>query len=102
MDSMSTLESLGSAEVEPAAATAPEAVDRNNNQITTTAEFSDNLSVPGLVRLRLLCGAIVNHTWVQHFITFLTVVNAKFLIIFTIELGMQLKMDGWFSILSLL
>ena len=67
MDSMSTLESLGSAEVEPAATTAPEAVDRNNNQITMTAEFSDNLSVPGLVRLRLLCGAIVNHTWVQHF-----------------------------------
>ena len=121
MDSVSTLESLGSAEVEPAAATAPEAVDRNNNQITTTAEFSDNLSVPGLVRLRLLCGAIVNHTWVQHFIIFLTVVNAVMLgvatydfvkenstlnsafattdmiilIIFTIELGMQLLYHGY-------
>jgi hypothetical protein len=38
-----------SAEVEPAAATAPEAVDRNNNQSTTTAAFSDNLSVLGPV-----------------------------------------------------
>jgi hypothetical protein len=74
----------------------------------------------GLHRLRLFCGAIVNHPWVQQFIIFLTVVNAVMLgvatydfvkenstlnlafettdmiilIIFTVELIMQLLFHG--------
>ena len=81
----------------------------------------ENKQIQGLNRLRLLCGAVVNHTWVQHFIILLTVVNAVMLgvatydfinqnptlnsafattdmiilIIFTIELGMQLLVHGY-------
>ncbi len=75
----------------------------------------------GMNRLRLICGAIVNHPWVQHSIIFLTFVNAvmlgvatydfvkenstlnmafettdqAILTIFTIELVMQFLFHGY-------
>lgn len=87
----------------------------------SASAVQENKQIQGLNRLRLLCGAIVNYTWVQHFIIFLTVLNAVMLgvatydfinenptlnsafattdmiilIIFTIELGMQLLFHGY-------
>ena len=81
----------------------------------------ENKQMQHMNRLRLLCGAIVNHPWVQHSIIFLTFVNAimlgvatydfvkenstlntafetthlVILIIFTIELVMQLLFHGY-------
>jgi hypothetical protein len=91
------------------AASADSSLSQENNQM-----------MKGLHRLRLFCGAIVNHPWVQQFIIFLTVVNAVMLgvatydfvkesstlnlafettdmiilIIFTVELVMQLLFHG--------
>ena len=101
----------------------PSAARSPTNSLRASAEsfVQENRQIQGLNRLRLFCAAIVNHTWVQHFIIFLTVVNAVMLgvatydfvkenstlnsafattdmiilIIFTIELGMQLLYHGY-------